>query len=568
MPLQIHLYTVVLASATAISAFVARGAWKRRVAPGAMPLFVLGVGAAVWAGAYALMWAGVSLRAQVFWLNAAYIGAAPLQTAFLVFALSVAQEERWLTPRTLLLLAIEPAITLLLAWTSSFHSWFNTSFQLWWVEGLAQLHWERGPWYGFHTAYSYLLALVAIYILVRALLRASPVYRVQLATVLVGLAIAWVVNIITVLFPHPNTSLDLTPIAVSLSNGVFAYTLFHQRLLRLLPVARGVLIERMTDGVLVLDPHNCIVDLNSAAARMLRLEIKKALGKQAEETLAHWKEIAPLFYDVYDARAEVWLPGDPPIDVDVSITPLYRRGNDPPGRLIVLRDITERKQSEADLRRVNRELEARLAEINVLQSQLREQAVRDPLTNLFNLRYLEETLEREIARASREGYPLCLLMMDLDHLKQVNDQYGHEAGNLVLKALAGELLRRIRKGDFACRFGGDEFVLVMPNVPRETALRRAEQLHEAIEKMRLRYAGAEIGITISVGVAVFPNHGETMRTLLRSSDQALYLAKAAGRNSVAVSGGRSRGKVIKKGTKAASGRPSSKKDSGRAPVGA
>ena len=175
-----------------------------------------------------------------------------------------------------------------------------------------------------------------------------------------------------------------------------------------------------------------------------------------------------------------------------------------------------------------------MIEIGILQSQLREQAIRDPLTNLFNRRYLDETLERELARAEREGYPLCIMMMDIDHFKTVNDTYGHEAGDVVLRTLADTVTADSRHGDFACRYGGEEFVLVMPNISPETAIERAIDLHREIEDLSIPYGRFNLSVTLSIGVACYPDHGETGDELIRAADQALYDAKHAGRNRISV----------------------------------
>jgi diguanylate cyclase (GGDEF)-like protein len=196
--------------------------------------------------------------------------------------------------------------------------------------------------------------------------------------------------------------------------------------------------------------------------------------------------------------------------------------------------VTDRKQVETNLRRAMDRLQTQLIEIGMLQSQLREQAIRDALTNVFNRRYLEETLERELARAEREGYPLCLIMMDLDHFKVVNDTYGHEAGDVVLKALAETVTRQSRHGDFVCRYGGEEFVLVMPNIVIETARQRAGELHQLINSLNIVYGVFNLTTTISMGVAAYPEHGKTKEEVLRAADRALYVAKNTGRNRVVV----------------------------------
>src|SRR6185369_6955441 len=174
------------------------------------------------------------------------------------------------------------------------------------------------------------------------------------------------------------------------------------------------------------------------------------------------------------------------------------------GRLIVFRDVTDRKAVEKDLRRAMDRLQTQLIEIGTLQSKLREQAIRDALTNLFNRRYLEETLERELSRAERETYPLCVIMMDLDYFKDVNDTYGHEAGDVVLKTLAETVTKQSRHGDFVCRFGGEEFVLVMPNIGIEKANERALKLHQNIDALNITYGRFNITTTISMGIAWYP----------------------------------------------------------------
>jgi diguanylate cyclase (GGDEF)-like protein len=199
---------------------------------------------------------------------------------------------------------------------------------------------------------------------------------------------------------------------------------------------------------------------------------------------------------------------------------------------MIFRDITERKQVEKRLRYVNDRQQSQLIEIGLLQSKLREQAIRDPLTNLFNRRYLEETLDHEMARASREGYSICIMMIDLDHFKKVNDTYGHEAGDKVLKAIASTLAVETRRGDFACRYGGEEFVIVMPNMDSQPAYERAENLRNTLNSLYIPYGIYSLTITISMGIASFPANGLTREAILRAADKAMYAAKEAGRDHI------------------------------------
>ena len=174
-----------------------------------------------------------------------------------------------------------------------------------------------------------------------------------------------------------------------------------------------------------------------------------------------------------------------------------------------------------------------------LRETLRHQVVHDVLTGLFNRRYLEETLEREIFRGRRKGASLGLIMLDLDHFKGFNDTYGHEAGDNLLHTLGKFLSERVRREDVACRYGGEEFVLILAEASREIVCQRAEEIRREFPKVPVLYRGRLLrSVTTSVGVAMFPEHGLTGRDVLRAADDAMYRAKAQGRNRVLVAEGR------------------------------
>ncbi len=168
-----------------------------------------------------------------------------------------------------------------------------------------------------------------------------------------------------------------------------------------------------------------------------------------------------------------------------------------------------------------------------LHETLRSQSIRDPLTGLFNRRFMEESLELEIRRASRNQRPLGMIMLDLDYFKYFNDNFGHEAGDLLLKEL-GELLRsNIRGEDIACRYGGEEFTLILPEGTNTVIRQRAEFYMDAIQRLDVHYRGRPLGrITASMGVAIFPDHGRTGKALIEAADKALYRSKSAGRDRV------------------------------------
>ncbi|TNE48410.1 MAG: diguanylate cyclase [Deltaproteobacteria bacterium] len=169
-----------------------------------------------------------------------------------------------------------------------------------------------------------------------------------------------------------------------------------------------------------------------------------------------------------------------------------------------------------------------------LRHMLQEQSVRDPLTGVFNRRYLEETVTRELSRAQREGYLVSLVMLDIDFFKRLNDTHGHQAGDLVLQELSQLLQSNTRKGDIICRYGGEEFVVVLVGASPAMALLRAEEWRKQFSKLLIEYKGEKLQSTISLGVATYPVHAPANGDILRSADLALYEAKASGRNTVVV----------------------------------
>ncbi|MCT7951513.1 diguanylate cyclase [Ancylothrix sp. C2] len=170
-----------------------------------------------------------------------------------------------------------------------------------------------------------------------------------------------------------------------------------------------------------------------------------------------------------------------------------------------------------------------------LRETLKNQSIRDPLTGLFNRRYLEESLERELLRAERQKHSVGVIMIDIDHFKKLNDTYGHEAGDIVLQELAVFLQGSIRASDIACRYGGEEFTLILPEATMEVTKQRAEQLREGAKHLHVHYRRQPIGrITLSLGVASFPAQASSASAVLRAADEALYKAKSAGRDRVQI----------------------------------
>jgi diguanylate cyclase (GGDEF)-like protein/PAS domain S-box-containing protein len=172
-----------------------------------------------------------------------------------------------------------------------------------------------------------------------------------------------------------------------------------------------------------------------------------------------------------------------------------------------------------------------------LREAMREQAIQDPLTGLFNRRYLSDTLPRELHRAQRHSSPISIALMDIDHFKNFNDTFGHEAGDLLLTELGRVLRENIRQSDIICRYGGEEFVLVLPDTSLPAGCQHIEKIHALVKSLQVRYREQQIGpITLSIGISQFPEHGLNADDLLRAADEAMYVAKTTGRDRIVVYG--------------------------------
>ncbi len=486
----------------------------------------------LWCLASAFEYAAVGVPLKVLCSKIEYIGVVSSPLFFLSFALEYNHYSHWLTKKHAALLSIVPLVTLGLAWTNERHGLIWSGFTPS-PSGRNLLVYLHGPayWLGV-IGYDYAITVIGTILLVWATMRFPVLYRRQPVMLLTGLAVPWVGNIIYILGLSPLPGLEPTPLLITFSGLAYGLVIFRFGLLPLVPVAREALIETLPDGVLVLDMHRRVVDINPSARRLLNRESEVVLGQSDEYVFAHWPDLAARLTETAGLPLEVPLRDTGGRHMEVRVSPLIDRQGRTTGSLVVLRDITVRALAEEALRNANERLLAQLAQIESLQADLRDQAIRDPLTGLFNRRFLDDTLERELARAARDGFPLGVVMLDVDHFKDINDTHGHKAGDLALAAVGAMLRSKSRLGDFACRYGGEEFVVIMPDTPLATALLRAEEWRVAVRDTGVTSKQQTLHITLSGGVAVFPRHGETADALLHAADLALYAAKLGGRNRV------------------------------------
>ncbi len=305
-----YLFPVVIAAV--ISAGLALFAWRRRLRAGIAPFSILMLAVAEWSLGYALELAGADVPTKLFWLNIEYLGIVIVPAAWLTLALQYTGRTKWLAPRLLVLLSIEPLITLVLVWTNDIHHLIHAKVGLEISSAFTVLVITRGTWYWINVVYSFLLLLLGTALIVSfipTLRRSASVYRGQVSALCIAVLVPWVSNVVTDFGLSPLPNLDLTPLAFTVTGIAMAWSLFRFRLLDITPVARYAVVESMSDAVIVLDKYNRITDLNPAAQRLLghtlselnaRLYLEAHSQRQYFEALMNNSPIAVVSADLDD----------------------------------------------------------------------------------------------------------------------------------------------------------------------------------------------------------------------------------------------------------------------------
>lgn len=482
---------------------------------------------AIWSFAYAMITFSSDLETKKFWLRVENVGILSQPVFWIIFILGYSRQGRALNWGYIALLSIVPAVSMIMIASDRWFHLYYSSVKL--LDGnYGPLVIERGPWYGVAVFQAYALDLIATILLIWRFIQFRNIFRTQLVFLIVAALIPLFTNIgyqvVSIFLPSLFLPVDLTPISFTLSISLISSGIFRTRLLDLVPIARDVVMEHIPEMVFVVDAHDRVLDVNTVAEKWLGMTRDQIIGKDPIEIFGKWPDLYNRFLTTEKTREEVKIYGDPPLTLEVVITPLYNNEKIN-GRVVLAYDITKRKQLEMDLK-------AKIIEIDSLRVQLQDQAIRDSLTGVFNRRFLAEALEREIAKANREDMPISIVMMDVDHFKSFNDTYGHKCGDAVLRDLAGFLTKNSRHGDIVCRYGGEEFVILMPEASFQNAFERAQSWQQAYASKTIEYEDKALKVTFSAGVASYPQHGPNGETILHAADHALYESKSNGRNRV------------------------------------
>ncbi len=435
MQWQSSPYALALVLTAVAAGIVVLLAWRRRPAPGAWPTVFLMLGVAEWSLAYALELGSANLGAQVLWAKVQYLGIVSVPVMWLILAVEYTGLGKWLTRRNLILLAIVPVVTLLLAWTNGLHGLIWTQVSQTTVDSYLVLDLAYGAFFWVHLAFAYLMLLAGTIRFLQVLVRSPQLYRGQAGAVLVGVLTPWVGNALYVSGLSPFPSLDLTPLAFTVSGLALAWAIFHFRLLDFVPVARESVIRGLGDSVIVLDAQNRIVDLNPTAERLIGRSTVELLGQLVDQALPGGLGAAEQYQAATEMHSEIVLgEGESQRIYDFRISPLRERRGRLIGRVLVLHDVSEHTRAEEALRR------------RAVQLRTAAEVARDATA----LRSLEDLLNRTVTMIrERFGFYHAGIFLV--------EGAGQDA-HAVLKAATGEAGRRMLERGHRLKVGGEGIV--------------------------------------------------------------------------------------------------------------
>jgi len=509
---QFTPYAWLYLLAVGVSFLLTYMAWKMRPVRGATVFSLMTFSTTIWSLGYLLGFFNKNPGWKLIMLRVEYLGAIGAVTLWVIFVAAYTNYSQLLRPKALIIIGIVPAITLLLISTMQYHNLFYLSYRFISNNGLIVSEKIYGAGFYLWIAFSYSMMILGVGVLIRGMVNMPERFRQQIVLLVAVIAIVIIPNYFYISGVNPITPYDPTCLTFVLVGLLLIITMRHYRFLDVVPVAHNLVFNSVNCGVIIFDERRHIQEMNPAAEKILNTKQENILGKPFARAFPDQKSLINCLREISEIKTEINIEDKGYFEIQAS--PIYDLQNRSQGLILMLYDFTARKQAEDELHR---------------------QAITDPLTEVLNRRHffsLAEPIFRQAIRYERE---LAVLMIDLDHFKQVNDSFGHNIGDQVLISLAKYLQNHIRSADILARYGGEEFVILMPETQIESPAHVAERLRELISKNSTQTDIGPVNQTISIGVATLDKKKDpTIDKLIDRADQAMYTAKQTGRNRVII----------------------------------
>lgn len=524
MAVQLSFWALPPLLASVLAVVTARYVWEQRGEPGGMAILGGCVAAALWAGLQAVSLTLVGLESKLVVEKLAYVPIALAPLLWLAFALGYSGRGSLLKRWPMGVIYAIPLLTIGIVWTDASTPLFWEATQLGELNGVTTLVVDYGTWFRVHVGYSYALTFVATALLGLHIAQ-SPRHWWRLVWVFGAPTAVVTLNALYLGGALPESAPSPTPVGLAVAMAALAFGLMRRGDADYAPVARSTVVEEMQDCVVVVDRQGRCVDVNRVATELLNIRPEGAMPVELGVVWAGLRNTGEMRLRHPEALELTTMDGRRR-SFDLTITRLGPQG----GRdrsVLVLRDVTE----TVEMRKALEVSERQLLEAN---ERLKHLANTDELTGLPNRRSFFKALERELARADRYDQPLSVVLLDLDHFKQVNDTWGHPVGDRVLVAASDAVEGVCRDSDVPGRIGGEEIAVLLLQTGSVEAELVAERIRRRISEVEHLVPGNHLRVTASFGVATSGPGRVDVDSLIAAADEALYAAKDQGRNRIVV----------------------------------
>ena len=510
---DIFHYIVITSISGVLSLILALYAFSKRRILSSSTIFVwMSVFSAIYIFGHALELASGSLEESIIWLKVQYFGMPFVPPLSLLLALQFIGSEKGHQARFAIPLFIIPVFTTLFCLTNEVHHFMYRDIYLRPGEVQPLIDIVAGPWYVVHGSFTFGCLLLGAILLARYWLQTKAKYWKQVLTMIIGFFIPVIASFLYLLGLSPY-GMDPVPIVMCFTSALYLWAILSTKLFVIAPIARDRIFESMRDGVLVIDMANQLVDYNRAARKIIPVLHFSKIGSLVNEIWAD-SGIGPFPFPEHPAEEEQeveWIHPNNNSYYQIHLAPVRNQKGDVVGRTIVIINTTKQK---------------------ALEKRLTQLAYTDGLTKIFNRAYLFEKCEEVVEIAAQRQQPLALIMFDIDFFKKINDNFGHAVGDEAIRHVVSICNRHMGPEYIFGRYGGEEFVVCLPDTTLDEAGIFAERIRKDIEDTPLSTSEDELIITASFGVSGLQGAVRSLDVLLQEADRALYVSKENGRNTV------------------------------------
>ena len=449
-----------------------------------------------------------ALEDMIFWNQVQYLGLPFFPPLWVIVALFFKKRVNIFLGWKQILFLLIPCMTFFMRLTNSYHHLYYRSMTVQHTAVISLLFLGKGPWYYVHSLYLFICMMISTTIFYIEYIKSKQSENMQYPILFLASFIPCF-GLCLILLDYLGLGIDYTALLMPVSMALIMYAIYRYDFLEVKTLARETLFENSSDGMLLLDIDNRIIDYNKAIKELFPTTM---MDCDLVDLLGDKKDLIDVFKSV-DSHDFMLPHGGEEKFFEISSSVIRNVSGNTIGVLKSVRDITENKK---------------------LQKKLNIMATVDELSGINNRRHFMELAQKEFERSKRYGQTFCVLMMDIDFFKSINDTRGHAGGDTVIRMFGSLMKVNFRKSDILGRLGGEEFAVILTNTPIDEARLAAEKFREAVSKAEMCYESLPIPITISIGVSSFFNESESFDEILKYADEAMYVAKAQGRNRIAL----------------------------------